>query len=50
MRLRIELSALNGFELVASDADCVLTMLSVAAGDMEEAAFADWIRQHMQLR
>lgn len=40
--------ALNGFELTASDADCVLTMLSVAAGDIEEAAFADWIRQHMQ--
>jgi death-on-curing protein len=42
--------ALNGYELVASDADCVITMLSVAAGDIEEAAFADWIRQHMQLR
>ena len=42
--------ALNGYELVASDADCVITMLSVAAGDIEETAFADWIRQHMQLR
>jgi death-on-curing protein len=42
--------ALNGYELVASDADCVITMLSVAAGDIEEAAFADWIRQHMQQR
>jgi hypothetical protein len=27
-----------------------LTMLSVAAGDIEEAAFVDWIRQHLQLR
>jgi len=40
--------ALNGFELTASDADCVLTMLSVASGDIEEATFADWIRQHMR--
>ncbi|OIN90461.1 MAG: death-on-curing protein [Comamonadaceae bacterium CG1_02_60_18] len=41
---------LNGFELTATNADCVLTMLSVAAGDIDEAAFADWIRQHMQAR
>jgi len=39
--------ALNGHELSADDADCVLTMLSVAAGDMEEAAFAAWIRAHI---
>lgn len=39
--------ALNGYELTASDADCVVSMLSVAAGDIDEAAFADWIRQHM---
>ncbi|PIW08864.1 MAG: type II toxin-antitoxin system death-on-curing family toxin [Comamonadaceae bacterium CG17_big_fil_post_rev_8_21_14_2_50_60_13] len=42
--------ALNGYELIASDADCVVTMLSVAAGDIGEAAFAEWIRQHMQPR
>lgn len=41
---------LNGFELDASDVDCVLTMLSVAAGDIEEAAFAQWIRSHLQPR
>lgn len=40
--------ALNGFELTASDADCVITMLGVAAGDVEEAAFAQWIRAHTQ--
>lgn len=40
--------ALNGFALMASDADCVITMLGVAAGDMEEAAFANWIRLHIQ--
>ncbi len=36
----------NGHALVADDADCVLTMLAVAAGTMDEAQFADWIRQH----
>jgi death on curing protein len=41
---------LNGFDLVAEDADCVLTMLAVAAGQMDEAAFADWLRQHIQKR
>ncbi|OGB29956.1 MAG: death-on-curing protein [Burkholderiales bacterium RIFCSPLOWO2_12_FULL_61_40] len=40
--------ALNGFELMASDADCVITMLGVAAGDMEEGDFAHWIRTHTQ--
>lgn len=41
---------LNGYELTAADTDCVLTILSVAAGDIDEAAFAGWIRQHMQPR
>lgn len=36
--------ALNGYRLAATDADCVLTMLAVAAGDIDEAAFAAWIR------
>lgn len=39
---------LNGYELIADDADCVLTMLSVAAGDLTEDAFAAWLRQHAQ--
>jgi len=38
---------LNGFELTADDAACVLTMLAVAAGDMSEDAFAAWIRAHL---
>ncbi len=37
---------LNGFELTAGDADCVLTLLAVAAGQMDEADFARWLRQH----
>lgn len=35
---------LNGFALDASDAECVLTMLGVASGSIDEAGFADWIR------
>jgi death-on-curing protein len=38
--------ALNGRELRASDEDCVLTMLKLAAGDLSEEAFADWLRVH----
>jgi death-on-curing protein len=42
--------ALNGFELTADDADCVLTMLALAAGDLDERAFAAWIRGHARRR
>jgi death-on-curing protein len=41
---------LNGLELTASDTDCVLTMLAEAAGQMDEAAFGRWLRQHCQKR
>ena len=41
---------LNGFELMAGDSDCVLTMLAVAAGQMDEATFARWLRQHSRAR
>ena len=41
---------LNGFKLRATDADCVMTMLGVAAGDIDEASFAAWIRAHTQAR
>ena len=37
---------LNGFRLKASQADATLTMLSVAAGDIDEDTFAAWLRQH----
>ncbi len=42
--------ALNGYALTASDADCVLTMLGVAAGDIDEVAFAAWIRTNSKTR
>ena len=37
---------LNGLELTADDAGCVLTMLDVAAGAIDEAALAAWLRTH----
>jgi death-on-curing protein len=42
--------ALNGRTLHADDADCVLTMLAVASGDITEADFAAWLRQHAQAK
>lgn len=38
--------ALNGHALGAGDADCVLTMLGVAAGEIAEPEFAAWLRLH----
>lgn len=37
---------LNGCDLQADDAACVLTMLNVAAGEITEEAFAAWLRSH----
>lgn len=37
---------LNGYLLKADDVTCVLTMLAVAAGEMDEATFAAWLRQN----
>ncbi len=38
--------AINGHRLMATQADATLTMLAVAAGEVDEAQFAEWIRQH----
>lgn len=38
--------ALNGYRLTAPQADATLTMLAVAAGQMDETTFARWLRQH----
>jgi death on curing protein len=35
--------ALNGSELVATDAECVTTFLQLAAGDLAERKLAEWI-------
>lgn len=42
--------ALNGCRLVAAQADATLTMLAVASGQMDEAAFASWLRAHSGAR
>lgn len=41
---------LNGYALAATDTDCVVVMLDVAAGNITEAAFAQWLRQHIAAR
>lgn len=42
--------AVNAHRLVATQAEATLTVLAVAAGEMDEDAFAQWIRCHIQLR
>ena len=37
---------LNGHRLQASQADVVLTIRALAAGDLEESSLASWIREH----
>jgi death on curing protein len=39
--------ALNGKKLTAPHTDCVLTILRLAEGSLDEAALAAWIRQHI---
>ena len=41
---------LNGYRLTAPQADATLTMLAVAASQMDEAALARWLRQHTEKR
>jgi death-on-curing protein len=38
--------ALNGMRLTASQADATIAMFSLAAGDLDEPAFAEWLRRH----
>lgn len=42
--------ALNGQRLVATQAEATLTMVAVAAGEVDDVAFAEWIRTHIQPR
>jgi death-on-curing protein len=39
---------LNGYRLVAPQAEATLVMLSLAAGAMGEDELAEWIRRHVQ--
>ena len=42
--------ALNGQRLEATQVDATMTMLGVAAGTLDEAAFAAWLRAHIRAR
>ena len=42
--------ALNGYRLQATQAEATLTMLAVAAGSLDEAGFAAWLRGHVRDR
>ncbi len=37
--------ALNGYRLKTTQADATLTVLALAAGEIDETAFAAWIRE-----
>lgn len=39
--------ALNGHMLTADDVSCVSTMLALAAGELDEAGYAAWLRAHI---
>lgn len=39
--------SLNGWVLIASDAESVVNMLALAAGDLDEAAYASWLRSRL---
>ncbi len=38
---------LNGHDIDATDEACVLTILSLAAGELDETKLAAWIREHL---
>ncbi len=40
--------ALNGLRLTAPDADCVMVMLGLAAGESGERDFAEWLRARVE--
>lgn len=42
--------ALNNLQLVASDVECVQTMLALAAGELDEPALSAWLQAHTQAR
>ncbi len=39
--------ALNGYRLTASDAELAVAFLALAAGELEEAELASWLRDHL---
>ena len=41
---------LNGFRIEALEEEVVTTVLSLASGDLDEPALADWLRHHISPR
>jgi death-on-curing protein len=41
---------LNGFDLGADEVEAAAAILRLASGDIEEEAFADWLRKHARAR
>jgi death-on-curing protein len=41
---------LNGWELVASEAEAVAAVLALAKGELDEAGFADWLKANSVIR
>ena len=41
---------INGYRLQVTQSEATLVMLSVAAGELDQEAFARWIREHTQPR
>jgi death on curing protein len=39
---------LNGWTLSADDADCISTMMALAAGELSEEKLASWLRDRLQ--
>ncbi|GLV24747.1 type II toxin-antitoxin system death-on-curing family toxin [Sphingobium sp. TomTYG45] len=39
---------LNGYELIATDAELVVAFVALAGGELSEVEMADWFRQHIQ--
>jgi len=42
--------AANGYDLSASDEECLAMMLGLAAGEVDEAEFAAWLRENERPR
>jgi len=42
--------ALNGYQLEATDVDCVQTMLAVAAGELDETGLVAWLCSNTRKR
>ena len=41
---------LNGYRLTASDAELVVAIVALAAGELDETELADWFREYLELR